>query len=86
MNANDTSPCGGNEGSDSSYNYETVAQTLLRQELELRAYGVRNAFVNVSRKTERGDDLDEEDIRKLRGQLKHAQLLVDVIEKGVSDD
>lgn len=82
MNASDTSPTEGNEGSDRAYDYEAVAQTLLQQELELRAYSVRDVFIDVSRRVERGDDLDEEDVRKLRDQLEHAQYLVDVIEEG----
>lgn len=86
MNASDTSPCGGNEGSDRAYNYEAVAQTLLQDQLELRAYAVRQRFVDLARQIERGDGLDQSDIRELRKTLRHAQYLVDVIEEGVSDE
>jgi len=86
MNANDTSPCGGNEGSDRAYNYEAVAQTLLQQQLEIRGYAVRKRFVDLAGKIERGDDLDQSDVRELREALRQAQYLVDVIEEGTREE
>ena len=86
MNASDTSPCGGNEGSDRAYNYEAVAQTLLQNQLEIRGYAVRQRFVDLAGQIERGDDLDQSDVHELRETLRRAQYLVDVIEEGVSDE
>ena len=83
MNASDTSPSLGNEGSDRTYNYATVGQMLLKQELELQAFRFRESFIEVSRKVERSDDLEESDVRELRDQIEQAQLLVDVIEEGI---
>jgi hypothetical protein len=84
MNASDPSPCKGHEGSE-SYDYQTVCESLLQYELEASALEVREAFLDVSQSVERGDELSYDDWWELQHSLEQAQMLVDVIEKGLGD-
>jgi hypothetical protein len=77
MNANDDTPCNGENVSDESIDYQQLGQRLLCQELERHAYAVREEFVEESVAVDHGAGLNGTDVAELEEALRQAQFLVE---------
>jgi len=85
MNASDPTPCKGENVTDASFDYETLAQTLLRREFERIAYGVRDEFALAAAQLARGEDLTLEDVHELEHELRQAESVISLVRESVND-
>lgn len=85
MSPDDSTPPSEESVSDAQFDYQSIGQTLLRGELEREATALRDAFLQLSMKVERDEDLDQSDVDELRTELNQARELVELIEEGLND-
>jgi len=68
-----------------SFDYQSLAQRLLRREFERIAYGVREEFAFAAQQLARGEELTRGDVDRLEHELQQAQLVVSLVRESVND-
>ena len=84
MNASDNSPRNGVCVSDGLFDYQYVAEKLLRQELERIGCDISSEFMQASKKVAAGEELSRDDVAALEHEVREARVLVQTLRRAVN--